>query len=110
MHHNLLNRLSDQLGNNPALGKELISLFADQTEKDLQAIEAALASENLANISKICHKMKSSLLALGLEEEANSMRDLEQACNTQTNIAAVLPLISDCTTKLRVILNAIRSN
>lgn len=110
MHDNILNRLSELLGNNAVLGKELILLFADQTEQDLSALQEAQSASDLSSIGKISHKMKSSLLALGLEEEANSARNLEQACHTQKSLEAILPILIDYTSKIQAILLAIRKN
>ncbi|MBC7654204.1 MAG: PAS domain S-box protein [Oligoflexus sp.] len=57
--------------------EKMISLFIDQTPKSVQEIKSAYQNQDFDTVRKIAHRMKPSLLNLGIKSLGNVITDIE---------------------------------
>ena len=69
---------------------DMIQTFLEETPKDIELMRAELARANWAELSKVAHKMKSSIKMFGFETLKNQVLFLEQSGKKNEN-TDVLP-------------------
>ena len=70
-------------GDEPLL-RELIQVFLEETPKQLISLQHAIETDNLEQIERTAHSLKSELGYLGLPNAAQKAKDLEQMGHNQT--------------------------
>ena len=72
-----LKYLQQMTDNDSASMNEMIELFLNQLAEMRLDIKTLADSENWCELSRLAHKIKSSLLVMGAEQMANDMKELE---------------------------------
>lgn len=79
-------------GDTPAL-KELLSVFINEGSVQIQKMQNYLSDGNLPELSNTAHKIKSSLLLVGMDVYKPLAEKIERSTEAKTNTADVLKLI-----------------
>src|SRR4051812_26554125 len=72
-----LKYLTDTMGGNKNLIKEIMEIFLKQIPEELKAINAAIANADFATIKGFAHTMKSSVSIMGISVLAPVLQEME---------------------------------
>ncbi len=71
--------LSDMVGDNPAVQRNLLGKYVSNAAQQVAAIEAALSAGDTANMAELAHKLKSGSLTVGAQRLGVLCSELEKA-------------------------------
>jgi HPt (histidine-containing phosphotransfer) domain-containing protein len=78
---------------------EMISVFIEQTPKEIDSLENHLKNKDWASLRKVAHKMKASFSFMGIKELETVIRSTEEYAANETN----LDLLPDMVDKIKSI-------
>ena len=78
--------LDKLIGNNPGLQQQLLTKFLRRAEQQMTEIRQAAASNNLPQIAKITHALKSSARTVGGAQLGELCHGIEMAVNNQDEV------------------------
>lgn len=82
--------LLESVGDDEELIREILDMFLQDTQAELDKMHTAVAEERWTDVAKIAHRMKSSMLNLGLEEISKELLSIEaQIMSDQEGSAAM---------------------
>ncbi|NEQ54095.1 MAG: Hpt domain-containing protein [Leptolyngbya sp. SIO3F4] len=84
-------QLEQLAGGDKAFEKELLQLFADDTENSLNQLESAVHSENQAAIQSLAHYIKgasANVGAVGMSRAAAQLEKLAKLGNLETALSS----------------------
>lgn len=73
-----MNKIKSQIGNDPNIIKEYLTIFASSTKEDIINLEEALSSKNYVYAQRLAHKLKSSFKNSGVTETAEKLYKIEK--------------------------------
>ncbi|MCH2043639.1 MAG: Hpt domain-containing protein [Saprospiraceae bacterium] len=82
-----LSYLHDLSGGDTDFIQDIISTYLEELPKDLQRIEVALNQEDVLQVGKLMHKMKSSFQILGFDQMHEEAFTLEQELKKASEIS-----------------------
>lgn len=83
--------------------KEMVRLFIEQTTTTLIQIDNALATEDFDRVSKLAHKIKSSIDNMGIKSASEKIRSLETAASNMPDVESLNKLFNDISTVLNCV-------
>ncbi|HNW99859.1 MAG TPA: Hpt domain-containing protein [Candidatus Cloacimonadota bacterium] len=84
-----LQYLLESVGDDEELIREILDMFLQDTQDELEKMQLAVAEERWTDVARIAHRMKSSMLNLGLEEISQELLSIEaQIMNNNNSEAA----------------------
>jgi HPt (histidine-containing phosphotransfer) domain-containing protein len=97
-----LHYLLSVMDNDEDLIREILELFLQDTQEELDKMNLAVTEERWEDVAKIAHRMKSSMLNLGLEEISQELLCIEVQIkqdgnheNTRNNVIRVNQICLD---------------
>ncbi|WP_323912550.1 ATP-binding protein [Aeromonas veronii] len=94
-------RLTELLGNNPIIARQLLNELLATTEKDIAQLHESIKQQNLVSIKAIVHKVKgaariiSSQQAIDCCERVEKSQDFDEAKAESTYLMAILTSLSN---------------
>ncbi len=85
----------EMLENDQDATNRLLRLFIEQSSNDFQILQNAFDQKDLVMVSKTAHKLKSSLLLLGLSDASELFKKIEFGGKNQIEINQLSELIND---------------
>ena len=92
-----LGYLREATGDDDELISEILQLFLEDTKEELAKLKSAVDDDRCQEVARIAHRLKSSMLNLGLEEVAQELLDIEKliqsdgfCSHTKENVQRVL--------------------
>ncbi|BAV08820.1 HPt (histidine-containing phosphotransfer) domain-containing protein [Filimonas lacunae] len=86
---------------NQALQERLCRSFVSSANGGLEELHQALAENNLENIGKAAHKLKSTIEAMRVIEGTRLIKLIEKSARLNVNVEAIPEMIHDATTIIR---------
>jgi HPt (histidine-containing phosphotransfer) domain-containing protein len=87
-HNNYsLKRLYEYVGTDPVVVKDMVLIFIGSISESLRKMEACLELGDLKNFAKESHKIKTSLLIFGFDDQTENINLFEQCSDTLLNDA-----------------------
>jgi HPt (histidine-containing phosphotransfer) domain-containing protein len=97
-----LGYLRDATGDDDVLIREILELFLQDTKEELAKIQIAFNEDRCQEVARIAHRMKSSMLNLGLELVAQELLQIEKliksdgfCSHTKENVQRVMSICQD---------------
>lgn len=84
-----LGYLSDTMGGNKKLIKEIIDLFLKQAPEELSKLTTAVEQTDYARIKNYSHTMKSSVSIMGISSLDALLKEMEELAKSATNIEKI---------------------
>lgn len=84
--------LSDTMGGDKHLIKEVMDVFLEQIPEDLQIINNAILNTDYATIKSFAHKMKSSVAMFGISVLKPVLQEMNDLGASETNIEKIKEL------------------
>lgn len=86
-------------GNDTAAAKEIIGIFIQETEKNLQRIQQALKENNMHDIASVSHKMLPTFImihAVDVVPLLQKLESLRESTEIPDEIAGIIPKVITC--------------
>jgi HPt (histidine-containing phosphotransfer) domain-containing protein len=77
-----LEYLLEAMDGDEELIREILVMFLQDTQVELDKMKLAVSEARWSDVAKIAHRMKSSMLNLGLEEISSELLSIEEQINT----------------------------
>lgn len=74
--------------------KEMLTTFVKITPESIDAINDSLENKNWSEIGRVAHKIKPSILLLGIDEFSNVVREIEHLAKNNADAAQLSTKIS----------------
>ena len=87
-----LSYLSDTMGGNKKLIKEIIDVFLKQSPQELSALNDAVEKKDYTTIRSVSHTMKSSTSIMGISPLISILKEMEDLSTSNTNIEKIILL------------------
>lgn len=87
-----LKYLKESCDNDMSFVQEMLATFLENTPKDLDLLKKHLVNEDLENVYRTAHKLKASLMMIGLNDQHQLAQDIEGFANAEPVDYAVLKL------------------
>lgn len=87
-----LNYLSEMMGGNKKLIREILDVFLKQAPEELSKLNIAVAKTDYVTIKNFSHTMKSSVSIMGISVLADVLKQMEELALSGTNIEKIKPL------------------
>ena len=95
-----LNYLRTMSGGDENFIREMVSIFKEQVLEYAEQMPILLETADYENLSKLAHKAKSSVAVMGMEQEADSLKELEllakEGKDTDSYQAYIDKFIANC--------------
>jgi PAS domain S-box-containing protein len=75
-----LNYLKEFSGGDSGFMKEMIAMFLEQMPQELSTLSTLLTNEEWYQIGKLAHKMKPNYLMMGMEDQKDIAKSIEEMC------------------------------
>lgn len=89
-----LNYLKTMSGGDPKFIREMIDLFREQIEEYKIIMPELLEKKDYDGLSKIAHKAKSSAAVMGMDQEADLLKELEILAHEQKEVDRYEAMVS----------------
>jgi|WetSurMetagenome_2_1015567.scaffolds.fasta_scaffold415400_2 HPt (histidine-containing phosphotransfer) domain-containing protein len=80
-----LQYLLEAMDGDEELIREILVIFLEDTQEELSKLHLAATEDRWVDVAKIAHRMKSSMLNLGLEEISQELLSIEDQINQNMN-------------------------
>ena len=84
-----LSYLKELCENNHEFEKEMIELFLQQVPSDIDLLNKAIDSIHFENIGSLAHKLKSSVIIIGLKSTSEALSSIESGANDNKDISQI---------------------
>lgn len=92
-HHNL-DSLSQMLDNDSAALERMIAVFCESTPEIVEVLNENFREEDMEQLSRTAHKLKSSIDLFQIKELSTLVRQLEDIAHSGGTIARIEPLVT----------------
>jgi PAS domain S-box-containing protein len=104
-----LSYLEDLLNGNDNAISEVLGMFVTQTPALLSDMQRAYTNGQMDNLSKITHKLKGTLVAIGVNgKDMERLKTIEEHARLDLNRDSLKPLLDSSTERLMVIVDEIK--
>lgn len=104
-----LTYLLDIAGDNKSIIKEMITIFVSQVPEFIEEMNSCYKKNDWYNLSMIAHKAKSSVAIMGMNSQANALKDLELLAKDQKNIDKYEGIINQFTADCKIAVTELES-
>ena len=104
-----LTYLLDVAGDNPDIIKEMITIFTSQVPEFIEEMNSCYKKADWYNLGMIAHKAKSSVAIMGMNGQANALKELELLTKDQKEIDKYDGIISQFTADCKIALTELES-
>lgn len=87
-----LSYLSETMGGNKKLIKEIMDVFLKQAPEELSTLNKAMEKKDYVMIKNVAHTMKSSASIMGISALTNILKEMEEMAKGGINIEKIKPL------------------
>ena len=94
--------LLDVAGDNQDIIKEMITIFISQVPEFIEEMNSCYKKADWYNLSMIAHKAKSSVAIMGMNSQANALKELELLAKDQKEIEKYEDIISQFTADCKI--------
>lgn len=74
--------------------KEMLTTFVKITPESIDAINNALETKNWKEMARLAHKIKPSILLLGIDEFSNLIREIEKISKNEIDLNSISVKVS----------------
>ena len=103
-----LKSIGEDLGLDEAEFLEIVELFIDTANADLQKLRQALSHDNIQVINEVAHSLKGSSGNLGFTEIYSLSKEIETATREKA-LARIAPILESITVKMEAIQEALNA-
>ena len=109
MKHLDLTYILENVTDDTVFIKELLGVFLREVQTDVAALEHSIETNDLNQIKRDSHKVKSSFRSLGMTEMTNRLQEIENLGSTQGEISEIKALFVNFKSNMPDVLEDVRT-
>lgn len=104
-----LTYLEELTDNDKAFMDRIVGMFLEQVPSELDRLQAGVDSQNMAEVQKIAHKIKSTVSLLGAKSMGLRLKEIEELASSSTETAKVEQLCRELVAKGQTAIKELRA-